>query len=387
MNRLFLPICLLVLTSTSAFGQTQNKWTPIPIGSQPPPSQLGTSTVNDVAPIGSNGNPMTPLGELSKTDGQIWREYNIRSFTQRVRDQGKPEQAIIDWILRETGTSTWFGETMSLLSANSDVVRVYHTPEVQETVNEVIERFLSTRPEANEVGVRLVSVGSPDWRVKALPILKPVQAQTPGIEAWILSRENAALLQHELNQRPDYREFSSPNLTIYSGQTHTINNTRPRMFNSGTNNAQNVQFGVAGLSQVDEGFSLQISPLVGIDGKSIEAVIKCQVEQIEGFTPLSVNQVDQFGTYRRSEVKVPQVSSWQLHERFRWPTNEVLLISRGLVASPGPASKNSIRRFLGGAAPKAEALLFLESKLEIDSGTQSANMANRTDAANYRGRY
>lgn len=331
---------------------------------------------------------MTPLGELSKSDGQVWREYDIRSFTQRVRDQSKPEQAVIDWILRETGTNTWFGETMSMLTANRDVVRVYHTPEVQNVVNEVIERFLSTRSEANEVSVRLVTVSSPDWRVKALPILKPVQTQTSGIEAWILSRENAALLQHELNQRPDFQEHSSPNLTIYSGQTHKIDNTRPRMFNSGTSNPQNVQLGVAGLSQVDEGFSLQISPLVGIDGKSIEAVIKCSVEQIERFTPLSVNQVDQFGTVRRSQVKVPQVSSWQLHERFRWPTNEVLLISRGLVASPGPAAaRGSLRRILGGSAPKAEALLFLESKLEVDSTAQSGNMATRTDAANYRGRY
>ncbi len=383
MNRIAISLVTLALVSAgSVFAQQTNQWQ-TNVGGR----DAATAPRRDITPIGSRGIAPTPLGKLSTDSGQVWKEYDIRSFTRRLRDQQKPEQTIVDWILRETGTNTWFGEPMSMLTANRNAVRVYHTPQVQAVVKEVIDRFLNSRSEANEVAVRLVTVENPDWRVRALPMLTPVQSQTPGIEAWVLSRENAAMLLYALNQRVDYREHNSPNLTIYSGQTHTIESTRPRIFNSGMD-PTNAQFGVAGLAQVDEGFSLQISPLVGRSGDTIEAVIKCSVDQIEKFTPLNVGRVDQFGTYKRSQLKVPQVSSWHLHERFRWPTNEVLLISRGLVATPGPAAaKGTIRRIFDGKAPRAEALLFLESRHEIKSASGVTTTASRTDSANYRGRY
>lgn len=34
------------------------------------------------------------------------------------------------------------------------------------------------------------------------------------------------------------------------------------------------------------------------------------------------------------QINVPQVASWRLHERFRWPADEVLLLSCGVVAAP-----------------------------------------------------
>ena len=61
----------------------------------------------------------------------MWREYDISPYTLRVQDVAKPEQAIIDWILRETGTEVWFAEPLGILSASSTTLRVYHTPEMQ----------------------------------------------------------------------------------------------------------------------------------------------------------------------------------------------------------------------------------------------------------------
>ena len=40
------------------------------------------------------------------------------------------------------------------------------------------------------------------------------------------------------------------------------------------------------------------------------------------------------GGLQRVEIQVPQIVSWRLHERFRWPTNQVLLLSCGVVATP-----------------------------------------------------
>ena len=369
---------ILIATSTSVC-RAQGPWAPVK-------RQPARVAQRDVTPIGSSPRTSQLDGQLLRDSGQVWREYDIRSFTRRLRDQDRPEQDVVDWIIRETGTDTWFGRTMSVLNATPDTVRVYHTPRVQKVVKEVVDRFINTRPEANEVAVRLVTVDHPDWRVRATSMLEPVPAQTPGIEAWLISRENAALLLHELSQRSDYREHSSPNLTIYNGQTHLINSTRPRVF-------QAVPRGQAmhtSTGTVKEGFSLQISPLVNIDGRSIEAVVKCKVDQVERFEALSVNNVDQYGMLSRSQVQVPQLSSWQIHERFRWPTNEVLLISRGRVATPGPSlPKNPLIRLFDNGAPRAEALLFLESRSEIKSATSrpAAAMASRPDGAHYHGRY
>src|SRR4029434_5792179 len=47
-------------------------------------------------------------GILPNEHGQVWREYDLSPYTLRVRDVAKPEQAIVDWILRETGTEVWF---------------------------------------------------------------------------------------------------------------------------------------------------------------------------------------------------------------------------------------------------------------------------------------
>lgn len=378
MDRWKTALCLLLLANVAVAQPDQ--WTPTPNRQTESES---TSDYN-VAPIGS-----TPpnLGQLSQEHGQIWREYDIRSFTRRLRDQTKPEQVIVDWILRETGTAAWFGDPLSMLSVNRDVVRVYHTPDVQDAIKGIVDRFLSTRSEAHEVAVRLVTIENPDWRVKAKSMLTPVKTQTQGIEAWLISRENAALLLHELAKRSDYREHNSPNLTIYSGQSHTIKSTRPRTFMTATSDPRNAT-GLANMGQVDEGFSLQISPLVGGDKQTIEAVIQCSADQVERLTQVRVHEVDQYGMLKQSQIQIPQISSWQLHERFRWPVNEVLLVSRGVVATPGPTSpRNSLRRLINGGAPRADALLFLESRSEIRSAQRSPTMASRTDAANYRGRY
>ena len=81
---------------------------------------------------------------LPQDGGQVWREYDIRPYTQRVSTTARPEQAIVDWILRETGYEAWHSEPCGLLSANREVLRVYHTPEMQAVVADITDRFLNS---------------------------------------------------------------------------------------------------------------------------------------------------------------------------------------------------------------------------------------------------
>jgi hypothetical protein len=40
---------------------------------------------------------------------------------------------------------------------------------------------------------------------------------------------------------------------------------------------------------VDEGFSLEFSPLLSIDRQSIDAILKCQIDQLEKMVPVMLD--------------------------------------------------------------------------------------------------
>ncbi|MFM7928757.1 MAG: hypothetical protein ACKO9Q_13690, partial [Pirellula sp.] len=48
------------------------------------------------------------------------------------------------------------------------------------------------------------------------------------------------------------------------------------------------------------------------------------------------------------QVEVPQMISWNLAERFRWPTDHLLILSCGVIAPPVVNQQNTL--FTGGAA-------------------------------------
>ena len=47
-------------------------------------------------------------------------DYDITPYTLRVTGTNQPEQAIVDWILRETGYETWHSEPLGLLCATGE---------------------------------------------------------------------------------------------------------------------------------------------------------------------------------------------------------------------------------------------------------------------------
>jgi hypothetical protein len=353
-------------------------------------TDAGSTGGTEAPSAGSPTKVSRGSGVLPNDHGQQWREYDIRPYTSRVTTTARPEQAIIDWILRETGTEVWFSEPVGLLSANRDTLRVYHTPEMQQLVREIVDRFVVSQAESHAFSLRLVTVGSPNWRSRTLSLMRSVSVQSPGVDAWLLSRENAAIVINELRKRADFREHSSPNLLIHNGQSHTLSRLTPRHYvrsvqgRAGTFPGYEMEMG-----QIEEGFSLQISPLLSLDGKSVDAVIKCHIDQVEKLVPVNLDLPSMTAQRQTVQVQVPQVVSWRLHERFRWPTEEVLLLSCGVVATPTGEKPNAfgLPSFLIPSAARADALLFFESK---GRASQTLGEPQRTaDGAspNYRGRY
>ena len=117
-------------------------------------------------------------------------------------------------------------------------------------------------------------------------------------------------------------------------------------------------------SQIDEGYSIDFSGLSSLDGRSIEAIIGCDINQIEKMQRVTLDLPSANGQSQPVDLQIPQMVRWDVRERFRWPADQVLVVSCGVVATPGPQRQAllGIPSFLNGNRGRADALMFVEYK-------------------------
>ena len=332
-------------------------------------------------------------GSLPNDHGQLWREYDISPYTLRVTSTNRPEQAIIDWILRETGYEVWHSEPLGILSANQRTLRVYHTPEIQAVVADVVDRFVASQAETQAFGMQVVTVDSPNWRTRAQRTMRPVQVQTQGVQAWLLSKEDAAMLIAELRRRTDYREHSSPHLLVNNGQSTVVSATRGRTYVRSVKLRPEAWPGFEPETAiVDEGFSLEFNPLLSVNAQTIDATIKCDIDQVEKLVAVMLDVPTPAAPRQKAKVEVPQITHFRFHERFRWPVDQVLLVEMGVVAMPMPVDGKPLVAGLPLPLPlptwpaRADMLVFIESKGKV-SQTPRVTRAGLPEPKTYQGRY
>ena len=159
---------LLAVALISVLGAATWARTPAPIPPRWPIRRGGPPTASSAAgrPLRSPAakSPTAPShgsaaarARLPNQQGQVWREYDISPYTARVTTTKRPEQAIVDWILRETGYEVWHSEPLGILSATPRTLRVYHTPEMQALVAEVVDRFVASEAENQTFSLRVMT--------------------------------------------------------------------------------------------------------------------------------------------------------------------------------------------------------------------------------------
>ena len=409
-KRIAMLIGLVVLLAPFAEAQTENSSRPGATGwrapvadsnvvqasgryDQPQQSPVTPGNVQPASNHVSRAQVTKGGGSLPNDGGQVWREYDISPYTLRDTTSSHPEQAIVDWILRETGYEAWHSNPVALLSANQRTLRVYHTPQMQAVVSEIVDRFVNGHAENHGFGLRIITVDNPNWRTRALPLMKSIPVQSPGVQGWILAKEDAALLMDELKRRTDYREHNPPHQMVQNGQSLVISSMRPVSYTKGIIlTDQNWPGYQPELGQLDSGFTLEFSPLLALDTATTDAVVKVRLAQIEKMLPVKLEVPSVVAQNQRAEVQVPQMTMIEIHERFRWPTDQVMLLSMGVVATPGPTAPNPLKDALPmlRTAPRADALLFVEHKGPVAPNipgavtpTASASRPNQT----FHGRY
>ncbi|MGB0597134.1 MAG: hypothetical protein ACPGLY_10620 [Rubripirellula sp.] len=365
---------------------------PISNAPQTPPSMNNPAVRQSASSAASAG------GQLPRSAGQEHRVYDLRPYTGYLTQYDRPEQAIIDWVLRETGTDVWFSQPFGFMSADRDQLSVYHTKEMQQVVSGVVDRFVAGEKDPQVLNMRVMTVGSPSWRSQVHMLMQHVTVDSPGVQAWLLSKENAALVLNSLRSRSDTRQVHDVNLVTYNGQTEQLISTR------GRNYVRNVRSAPSAwppyepeTGEIQEGYQLEVSPLLSTDGKAIDCMIKAEIDQVDRLNdvdlelPLPNNQI------HRTRIEVPQVVSWRLHERFRWPSDMVLMLSCGVIASPD-REKSSIplldmSMLTGETAGRADALMFIEFRGRASENITTVNqtaptpqVANQNNSPT-RGRY
>jgi hypothetical protein len=323
---------------------------------------------------------------LPSDAGQEWRDYDISPYTTRVTSTNRPEQAILDWILRETGYEAWHTQPLAFLSIDNRRLRVFHTPEMHVTVSEMVDRFVNTEAESHAFGMRVLTVGSPNWRAKAHKMLHPITTQTQGVQAWLLAKEDAALLAADLRRRSDFQEHSTPHLLVNNGQSTQVPAMRPRNYVRDVLLKSDAWGGFEPqMAQYEEGFKLEFNPLLSLDGKVVDAVIRCEVNQVEKMIPIMIDVSTAAVRGQRTKIEVPQGISSRLHERFRWPADQVLLISLGVGPAPVVQTANPLNALVSSPT-RAELLVLVESKGKVGSQATVAPPGQRNASA-YRNRY
>ncbi len=399
LRRFFLLVAAISIGSAgSAFAQSAPAWrsTDATATRNSPPS----ATVPEVARNEPAAKPLTPIGAagpvtLPNDAGQIWRDYDISPYTTRVTSTKRPEQAIIDWILRDTGYEAWHTEPLGVLSVNNRTLRVYQTPEMQKLVADVVDRFTNSEAASYTFAMRLVTLDSPSWRASAQRLLRPVPVQTAGVNAWLLPKENAAILVGELRRRNDYREHSSPYLIVNNGQSTVVSSMRAREYVRDAVQRPDTAAGFeASRGQVEEGFAIDFSPLLSIDRRLIDATIKCEINQVEKMHSVMVDVPTQSSPRQRTKIESPQMSHYRFHERFRWPVDQVLVVGLGMVALPIPVDGArlvpGVPLPIGATPARADMLIFVECKGLTTAAAAEGPSAARSptiEAHNYRGRY
>ncbi len=300
---------------------------------------------------------------MPNDNGQVWREYDITPYTTRVTSTNRPEQAMVDWILRETGYEAWHSEPLGILCANSHTLKCYHTPEMQERVSEIVDRFVNTQAETQAFGIRVITIGSPNWRAKMERVLRPVPVQSQGVQAWLLSKEDAAMMLAEVRKRNDFREHSSPQLMVPNGQSTTVSAMRPKNYIKDVILKQEIWPGFEPeMGKIDEGYTLEFKPLLSLDGKMIDAVVKFKIDQVEKLVPVMLDVPTAAAPRQRTEIQVPQLDYHRFAEKFHWPSDMVLVIGCGMSPTPTPTEPPTVKVPILTPGDHADLLVIIENR-------------------------
>ncbi len=308
--------------------------------------------------------------QLSSTAGQVWKTYDVEPFLQ-VAGAGS-EEHIVHWILQQTGYEQWHGKHAASLSADKTKLSCYHTPDMQEKVASIVKRFTANGALPHRFQIRVIGIGSVRWRQQASETMTAMPTATAGVQAWVVPRENSAELLNRLLSRSDVEELPVGPVFAANGVPATLSGVRERTYIQDITINPALPNGWQPLSATcREGLSVDVQPLVSLNGELVDAVLRCRIDQIERMASVSV--AVPVGDRPDVKLEVPQISAVRIGERFRWPVSRTLVVGLGLVPWPVPGQNKAASAGLFTEIKRSDAIVVIEPRLRNGKPEQSAS--------------
>ncbi len=307
-----------------------------------------------------------PSTEIPPEAGQRWKRWDISGYTGLPEHPAGtvPQNAIVEWIFRRTGTPTWYGEKTAALSARRAEIRAYHDAETLKKVGDVIERFTHASEDILSLRVRIVTAVDTRWRYAVFSRLTPVSSGPQGQQIWTLKSEDAAFVLAQMQINQGFRLLINDTYSMVNGQNLKIEKFIPRAFTGGMQRTSTAGFGAQPkVEQIDEGVWLRLSPLLSYEGDTLDIYIDLMVNTVKSLHRTRVIAPREIGP-NEITLDVPEVLESRLSQTVKdWPLGQSLLISGGI--HPGVLdNKNGFlnMRIPGTYPTDTELLVFLEAE-------------------------
>jgi len=339
----------------------------------------------ETEPESSRGGELPPASEAITDEtapsgfptetGQRWQNFDIARYASLDSAQSSPQNAIIEWIFRRTGTAPWHGEKLAVLNAGRTRIRAFNDPKTLEQTAKIIERFTDAESDFLTVRVRFVAAVDTRWRYAVYSRLTAVGSGSQGQQIWTLSMEDAAYVLAQMQVYQGFRLIADEKVEMVNGQTFKVKSLEPKGYTGGMARESANGLGYQPKSeQLNEGVTLQISPLLTYDGDAVDAAIDLSANTVKSLHRTKVIAPREIGPAEIT-IDVPEVVESRLNQTVKgWPLGQTLLISAGI--QPGILQNKGgfMNLRLPGTTPSGTELLVF---LDVESASRPRRAAAR----------
>ncbi len=322
-----------------------------------PPEGEGFRQVPEAAP-----EPDVPPANFREEAGQVWRSYDIAHYTSLAYspENPEPQNAIIEWIFRRTGSAIWHGEKIAVLSAGRAQLRAYHSPRWLRQVEEMVKRFIDSTANLLQVRVRFFAAQDPRWRYAVHSRLNRVGTGPHGQQLWTLGPDDLKLVEMQLLSYTGFRALADRTVKLVNGQTLTVDTTKPLEYFAHPQRDSAIGLGFQpSVQKLNEGIILRFSPLLNYDGDMLDAAIDLKATTVKRLYRSRILVRREIGPNEMA-LDVPEVAETRLNQTVpNWPLGQTLLISGGITPGILQSKTGFLNLRIPGTMPTDTELLVL----------------------------
>jgi hypothetical protein len=307
-------------------------------------------------------------GQFQGDAGQSWQVHDISRYTRLAysAENPAPQNAIVEWIIRQTGNNIWHGEKLAVLSASRSKLRVYHEGRVLDQVADMVDRFTKAAADMLSVRVRFVAAADTRWRYAILNRLVPLATGPQGQTVWTAKDEDIAYIRAQLEQYQNVRLLADQTVKVVNGQTVSVKTTAPVDFVSGARREGAVGLGYEpATSQLEEGIVFRMSPLLTHDGDGLDAAIELTTNTVRRLirTPILTRREVGSGDLA---ITVPETTETRLNQTVKnWPLSQALAVAGGITPGILGTKGGWLNLRIPGTVPTdTELLVFINASVE-----------------------